>query len=300
MEKIIVDLGSGSIKTYIVNEKKEINMIYKETIMFKSHFSKEEGINKEDKGKLINALNYIKTIKENIEIHTYATSVFRLLTKTQLDELKKEVKERTGIELNVVTQEQEGKYIQKAVGNIPEFKEPYLIFCVGGGSTEFTVIENGEVKEQVLEEFAVGNVLNKFPQTKENVTNVTFDEMLDYINQNYKKFPSTKCKYAIFTGSHYTYNKVVGNKMQKNDFFDRKDIPTYITTEQYKKYSKDTVENRKLDDLKKLYPQDPKFMDGARASVTIISYILDRIGAEYIFPTDLNMIDGIVNELFEK
>lgn len=41
-------------------------------------------------------------------------------------------------------------------------------------------------------------------------------------------------------------------------------------------------------------------MDGARASVAIITYILEKTGAKYIFPTDLNMIDGIVNELFDE
>ena len=41
-------------------------------------------------------------------------------------------------------------------------------------------------------------------------------------------------------------------------------------------------------------------MDGARSSVTIITYILEKIGAEYIFPTDLNMIDGIVSEIFDE
>ena len=32
-EKIIVDIGSGSIKAYIVNEDKEIKPIYKKTII---------------------------------------------------------------------------------------------------------------------------------------------------------------------------------------------------------------------------------------------------------------------------
>ena len=43
-QKIIVDIGSGSIKAYIVNENRKINPIYKKTIMFKVNFSKENGI----------------------------------------------------------------------------------------------------------------------------------------------------------------------------------------------------------------------------------------------------------------
>lgn len=87
--------------------------------------------------------------------------------------------------------------------------------------------------------------------------------------------------------------------MENNNIFSNKNIPKYILTEQYKINTINTIEKRNLQELKANYPQDPKFMDGARASVAIITYILEKTGVKYIFPTDLNMIDGIVNELFD-
>ena len=41
MEKVIIDIGSGSIKAYKVNDEKIIKQIYNKTIMFKIHFTKE-------------------------------------------------------------------------------------------------------------------------------------------------------------------------------------------------------------------------------------------------------------------
>ncbi len=297
-EKIIADIASGSIKVYVVNEEKEIRLIYKKTIMFKVNFSKENGISEEDKNELIDSLQEVKTKYPDIPVYAYATSIFRLMTVKQIEELTNLIYENTGIIINVVSKEQESLYMAKAVGNIKELDEPYLIFSVGGSSSEFIVIDKENIKENITVEFAVGDVLKKFPTTADNITEVTFNEIYEYISKKLTELPKTKCKYAIFTGCHLTYNKVAGNKMEDNNIFSNKNIPKYISTVQYKKYTIDTIEKRNLQELKENYPQDPKFMDGARASIAIITYILEKIGAKYIFPTDLNMIDGIVNELF--
>lgn len=299
-EKIIADIGSGSVKVYMVNEQKEVKSIYKKTIMFKVNFAKENGISEEDKKQLIASLQEVKAEYPDIPIYAYATSIFRLMNNNQIEQLSNLIYEKTGITINVVSKEKESIYMAKAVGNIKELNEPYLVFSVGGSSSEFIVLEHGKIKENITVEFAVGDVLKKFPDTAKDITQVTFNEMYEYISKNLIELPKNKCKYAIFTGCHLTYNKVAGNKMEDNNIFSNKSIPKYILTEQYKINTINTIEKRNLQELKDNYPQDPKFMDGARASVAIITYILEKTGAKYIFPTDLNMIDGIVNELFDE
>ena len=299
-QKIIVDIGSGSIKAYIVDENKKINPIFKKTIMFKVNFSEENGISDGDKNKLIESLKEIQRSYINIPVYAYATSIFRLMSEKQVEKKKNIVYEKTGIIINIVSKDQESLYMAKSVGNIEELDEPYLVFSVGGSSTEFVVLEKGKIKENFTVEFAVGDVLKKYPSTSEDMPKNTFDEIYEYISANFAELPKTKCKYAIFTGLHLTYNKIAGNKMENNHIFTKKEIPNFIRTEQYKIYTINTIEKRNLKELREKYPQDPKFMDGARASMAIITYILEKVGARYIFPTDLNMIDGIVNELQEK
>ena len=41
-------------------------------------------------------------------------------------------------------------------------------------------------------------------------------------------------------------------------------------------------------------------MNGTRGANTIVGFILEKVGAKRIFPTDLNMINGIVAELDER
>lgn len=41
MEKIIIDIGSGNIKGYLINENEEIENIFLRSIMFKKNFLKK-------------------------------------------------------------------------------------------------------------------------------------------------------------------------------------------------------------------------------------------------------------------
>ena len=84
MQEIIIDIGSGNIKAYSINELKEAKSIYLKNIMFKKNFSKGKGIAEEDKTELIEAIKEIQNQNANIPIHAYATSIFRMLSKAQL------------------------------------------------------------------------------------------------------------------------------------------------------------------------------------------------------------------------
>ena len=299
MEEIIIDIGSGNIKAYSINKKKEIKKIYIKNIMFKKNASREKGIAEEDKKELMKAIEEIKNGNIGIPIHAYATSVFRMLNKEKLEELQMEINQATGIEINVISQQEE-EYMAKAVGNINELDEPYLVCCVGGSSTEMIVMQKGKIIEQLTEEFATGDMLKKFPQIAEDKPNIKIEDMYKYIEENFKTLPKTKCKYAIFTGFHLMYNLVAENKMNKNTFFERKDIPYYLTVEQFNKNNEEAIKERSLNRLKEKYPENPSFMNGTRGANTIVGYILEKVGTEIYFPTNLNMINGIVEKLQEE
>lgn len=300
MKQIIMDIGSGNVKTYNVQELRDAKLIHLKNIMFKKNFSKENGISEEDKEQLIEEIKSIRGNNPDAQIHAYATSVFRMLSEKQLEKLQSEIIQKTGVKINVVSQEIEEKYMAKAVGNIEEIKEPYLVCCVGGSSTEMIVMQEGKIIEQLTEEFATGDMLKRFPEISEDNTNLKIEDLRDYIKENFVKLPKTKCRFAIFTGFHLMYNTVAGNDMQENTFFKRENIPYYISTKQFNENNKNALNNRSLNELKEKYPENPNFMNGTRGANTIVGYILERVGAEFYFPTDLNMIDGIISELRDK
>ena len=300
MERVIIDIGSGNIKSYTVDENKKVTPLYQKNIMFKAHFSNEKGIDENDKEELIKGIKDIKKLSAGKPISAYATSVFRMLSEKQLSSLRIDLIRETGLGINVISPEQEEIYMAKSVGNIEELDTPYLVCCVGGSSTEMIVMQKGKILEQITEEFATGDMLRKFPGIAEDKCTVSEEKLREYIEQNFKKLPTIKCENAVFTGFHLTYNTVAKNPMHENDLFSRADIPYYLTTEEFKVNNSNAIKNRSLDELKRGYPENPNFMNGTRGANTIVGYILEKVGAKRIFPTDLNMINGIVAELDER
>lgn len=300
MKEIILDIGSGNVKAYSVNNSKEVKPIYLKNIMFKKNFLHKNGISEEDKEELIETIKEIKEQNFGIKIHAYATSVFRMLSKKQLEELQSEIVNKTGVKINVVSQEKEEQYMAQAVGKIEGINEPYLVCCVGGSSTEMIVMRNGKIIEQLTEEFATGDMLKKFPEIAYDTTTLKIEDLREYIKEKLVNLPKTKCRFAIFTGFHLMYNTVAGNKMEENTFFKRENIPYYIKTEQFNKNNEEALNNRSLNELKEKYTENPSFMNGTRGANTIVGYILEKVGADFYFPTDLNMIDGIVAEIREN
>ena len=206
MERVIIDIGSGNIKSYTVDENKKVTPLYQKNIMFKAHFSKEKGIDENDKEELIKGIKDIKKLSDGKPISAYATSVFRMLSEKQLSSLRIDLIRETGLGINVISPEQEEIYMAKSVGNIEELDTPYLVCCVGGSSTEMIVMQKGKILEQITEEFATGDMLRKFPGIAEDKCTVSEEELREYIEQNFKKLPTIKCENAIFTGFHLTYN----------------------------------------------------------------------------------------------
>ena len=107
----------------------------------------------------------IKIIQLNnpgLPIWAGATSIFRMLTNDQRCGVEEAILEETGIKINIITQEQEAIYMAKAVGNIQNINDPYLVCCVGGSSTEMIVMQNNNIVEHKTEKFATGDMLRQF------------------------------------------------------------------------------------------------------------------------------------------
>lgn len=52
--------------------------------------------------------------------------------------------------------------------------------------------------------------------------------------------------------------------------------------------------NITLEELYRLMPQNPKWMDGAKAGIVLGQAIFKKARIKYIIPSDLNLIHGVV------
>ncbi len=75
------------------------------------------------------------------EIKAIATSAMR--DSSNSGEFQQEVLKSTGIQIDIISGQEEASLIQKGVElTLPEGLEDYLIMDVGGGSTEFIIVKN--------------------------------------------------------------------------------------------------------------------------------------------------------------
>ncbi len=161
-----IDIGSNAIRLLIANVIKDGNertKIKKNTLVrvpirlgedvFKDGKIKERKIKK-----LIKAIQAFKLLMDVFDVKAYlavATSAMREAKNAQ--EVIDRIKRETGIEIEIIDGAREAEFI--AYTNLDDLineNKNYLFVDVGGGSTEFTVLEKG--RKKASKSFKLGTV----------------------------------------------------------------------------------------------------------------------------------------------
>ena len=105
------------------------------------------------------------------------------------------------------------------------------------------------------------------------------------------------CQIAIHTGGELRFQKLVKYNLQENKFFKDGMHKLYVTYEDFDKKNKELLYHTKLEELHKLLPENPKWMDGARSGAIIPLVLFKIANVKWIIPSDLNLINGVINDL---
>ncbi|MBN2669579.1 MAG: hypothetical protein JXR60_10155 [Bacteroidales bacterium] len=179
MRKAIIDLGTNTFNLLIANvENDGVEFLYKAKMPSKLG---EDGINRlmihEDACN--RGLQILKEYKKIIEkhgvesVHAIATSAVR--TAKNGAQFVEKIYENTGIEVEVISGEKEAELIFQGVRHsFHGENQPYLILDIGGGSTEFILVENEQITE--LKSFSLGmaRLMERFHPSDP----ITSDELL--------------------------------------------------------------------------------------------------------------------------
>lgn len=285
MDKIVVEVGSTCTKVDKYDGEKIVHLKTL-PIEFKKNFKKENKLNSDDINKLIELVNSFKEYKD---IFVCGTSVFRQLNEIEKYEFLSFFKEKTGLEFNVISQEQENIYTVKGATKV--VKEA-LVFVGGGGSTEISYYNNG-IKEMKNNKIGVMDILNIFPDLAEDTAKTSLKEIMDYIEERIE-VPNVKTDIMILAGGgHEYFARESGITYEKNTLYNdpnetiMMDIETRIkdTERYYKEISLDEIRSR---------VEEPVWWYATRAMCAFVLVVAKKIGAKYIVPTDISMIYGIV------
>lgn len=284
----IIEIGSNNTKTHVYKDEE---VIYEKTttIEFKKNYKNENKINEKDLNKLYEVIDNALKYTKNISI--YGCSIFRNISKEELNEINKNLYDKYNLEIEVVSQEDEANYTALGCYNNIDYNGNICVFIGGGGSIELIFVNNKKIIDKKYYDFGVVDVTNKFDSLKNDVPNCSFDEVYNYVNKLIGNININADVLILAGGDHlYWYNnaeyKLIENTLYKNE-----NQKYMLTTEMSDNYDKDALVTS-LDRIRQ-NSDNPKWFDGSRAMKVITNLVSHKIDSKYIIPTKINMEDGL-------
>ncbi|MBR4350889.1 MAG: hypothetical protein IKP98_01550 [Bacilli bacterium] len=291
----IIEIGSNNTKTHVYEDG---NVIYENTttIKLKANYKENGRIISSDLEKLYEIIG--KAFKYTDNVHIYGCSIFRNISKEELDEINTVIKEKYSLEIEVVTQEDEANYTALGCYSNVDFDGNICVFIGGGGSIELIFVNNNEVIDRKYYNFGVVDVTSEFPSLKDDIPTCTFDEVYNYVD-NLINDLTIKADLLILGGGDHIYwytNAEYG--MLENTLYKNDNQKYMITKDMSDIYDRDALVTS-LDRIRN-NSDNPSWFDGSRAMKVITDMISNKIDAKYIIPTKINMEDGIKEKLMKE
>ncbi|HIS17620.1 MAG TPA: hypothetical protein IAC02_03290 [Candidatus Coprovivens excrementavium] len=284
----IIEIGSNNTKTHIY-QNNELIMENNTTIEFKKNYKINNKINEKDLEKLYVIIKLVLTYTKNVYI--FGCSIFRNITKKELNKINEKIKKDFALEIKVVSQEEEAKYTAFGCYNNINYDKNICIFIGGGGSTELIFVNKGKIISQKYYDFGVVDITNKFPSLKDDIPTCTFDEVYQYISTLIDDIDIKADILILAGGDHlYWYNNA-RYKLLPNKLYQKDNQEYMLTIEISDEYDKDALITS-LDRIRN-NSDNPLWFDGSRAMKVITNYISHQVAANYIIPTKINMEDGL-------
>ena len=197
----IIEIGSNNTKTHIYDGD-IIKFESSDTIEFKKNYNDDNKIKEADLEKLFMVID--KAMDFTKDIHIYGCSIFRKISDKELDEINSKIKEKYGIEIEVVSQEDEANYTALGCYSDVPYDENMCVFIGGGGSIELIFVNKGKIIDKKYYGFGVVDVTKKYESLKDDIPTCTFDEVQSYIDSLIGEI-ETKADILILAGGDHLY-----------------------------------------------------------------------------------------------
>lgn len=297
MKKILVDIGSSTVKVYGFDGQKPV-LLETKSLPFREGFSAEQGISNVSKDALVGYIHEISA-RYRLPIETYATAIFRKIDAGKRERFVEDFYNKTGVDFNIVPHHLENYYLELALAGKYGSNMPILLINIGGGSTELVAMRDGRATERYNLDLGVMTVLSNFPRLNDSYAGHNLREVVGTLTQKIPK-PKIAFKHAIYNGGELTYMRLAGYALKKNNLFKDNDHPLVISQANFTSGNKRVFADLTIQQLEELMPRDPKWMHGARACSAIAQAVCERFGIEVIIPSDSNMIDGVCRQSYGK
>ena len=296
MKKILIDIGSSTIKVYKYSEG-ILKSLVQRSIPFKDGFDPEAGISKTTKKELFELMDSVKEQNKGELIKLYATGIFRKFVSETRTSFIDEFFSRTGLLFNIIDQDLENFYLEMALVGKCSLNEPILLINIGGGSIELVVVYGEEAVERKNINLGVGTVNTKFPEINRPLSGIDIKEVVKYVGSALPSL-SNRVQTAFYTGGELTFMILAKYPLAKNNLFEDSDHPSLISVVNFTKKNEEVFKKIKLQELENLMPENPKWMHGARGCSAIAQAICEKYKIKTIIPSNSNIINGVIRREF--
>ncbi len=237
------------------------------------------------KGKINKVVETIKAYKHLLSIYEVqflkacATSAMRDARNSQ--DLIRKVKMETGIEIKVISGDEEASFIyENHIAENLDKDHSYLYIDVGGGSTELTFFNAGKLVFK--ESFNIGTIR----LLKGLVEDKQWFEMKDFIKLGTKDHPD-----IIAIGSGGNINKVFSLSKRKEG--------KPLTLESLRDFHKE-LGSFSLEERMKIYKLREDRADVIMPALQIYINIMRWTNIEEIYVPKIGLVDGLVHLLYDE
>lgn len=297
MKEYFIDLGSSTIKVY--EYENSLTLLEEHSIYFKNGFDKKKGISKENLQELC---EYFSELKEKYHFlyentHIYVTGIFRELNYGRKIELVKLFNDKFDLYFNIISHGIENYYLASAMQNEYNGKK-VLIINMGGKTTELVTFVGPKIVDTKNLKIGVADLLNNFEDVNLPKSGNTVEEMDAFVAERLSDLVLDQdydC--AIFTGGEQRFELLTDFNLVPNTMFDDGIHQYMVSLEDYISGTERVFYEVTMEELYQLMPQNPKWMDGARAGAIIPLTLFKKGNIPWIIPSDLNLIHGVINDL---
>ncbi len=196
-------------------------------------------------------------------------------------EIIKRVKAETGIEIKVISGQEEASFIyENHIAENMKIDESYLYIDVGGGSTELTFFSDG--KMVFKESFNIGTIR----LLKNQVAEAQWDEMKEFVRIKTKGH-----HHVTAIGSGGNINKIFSISKRKEG----KPLSLELLRDYFKEFS--TME---LSQRMSLYKLREDRADVIVPALLIYINVMRWADTEEIFVPKIGLADGLIHSLYEE
>lgn len=210
-------------------------------------------------------------------IKACATSAMRDAKNTA--EIIAEIVSETGIQIEVISGSEEASFVfENHIAENMDKNNSYLYIDVGGGSTELTLFNNGEMVFK--DSFNIGTIR----LLKNQIDESEWDQMKESLRSKTKNI-----KKVIAIGSGGNINKIYSLSKMKEG----KSLPLQLLRDYYKELS-----NVSLKDRIQIYKLRDDRADVIVPALQIYTNAMRWAGADEIFVPKIGLADGLIQHLW--